>query len=710
MRRSASALLAALLFVIGALAAVPSAGAAPRQTEDPGLPAGSTGTAPTPGLRIASVSPWVEPDGEFQVRFAPSSSVPADARLSVTVFQSLSPTSAGSLRDEVLAIIDGASPGRILQVPVTSELSSLGDPSAGAVLSLPIRSSRSDAERILIPNPGIHPVELVLTDPQGAELWRQVVFLNRLPVNTTGADRDSRRVRVKLVLPLDAPPTVGPDGRARFDLEDRTTLSAGGALLESVPDAPLLVALRPNVLDGLARSDQAWASTLSTSLARPGADRHVSLRPYVEMDTASVLASGGGAVFGRQMLVGAATVDAGTGQEPLSDTWVLDDQLDDASLATLAGAGITTVLLPLNSFDPDGTTEERLMTRPFRLAGSDSMTGLAFDEEISRLLADRGDDPESRAHQAVSLLMASWFTNTGPDAAAAAILLTPTTDPAVLSVLSAALGSDGPLVADPTGALESAEEPVVELVSRPPLDLSPVLGGYDLTGARLDSYRSMTAGADPDLGVWQVLHDQTMSAELDERERQQLDAAVNGGIDARLAAIELPRSRRVVLTSDDTTIPLRFRNDLDVEVTVRMQARSARLDLGADAETEIVLLPGENRIDVPVQVRAPGETLLRLSFTSPDGQLAVGFVEVPVRSTAISGVGAALSIVSIVFLVLWWIHTHRRKRRNAAKATGAHPAGDGDGRSPAAGAGDVPSRVGGAPAERSAADSVDLGG
>ncbi len=83
-----------------------------------------------------------------------------------------------------------------------------------------------------------------------------------------------------------------------------------------------------------------------------------------------------------------------------------------------------------------------------------------------------------------------------------------------------------------------------------------------------------------------------------------------------------------------------------------------------DGTTEIVIVPGDNIVvDVPVTVRASGQTLLRLSLESPDGSIPVGSVDVPVRSTAISGVGAALSIISVLFLIGWWFRTHRRKRR-----------------------------------------------
>jgi hypothetical protein len=103
-----------------------------------------------------------------------------------------------------------------------------------------------------------------------------------------------------------------------------------------------------------------------------------------------------------------------------------------------------------------------------------------------------------------------------------------------------------------------------------------------------------------------------------------------------------------------------------------MRARSPRLEIDQPT-TEIVLQPGATVIDLPVTVQAPGESLLRIELTSPDGGITIPGPAVPVRSTAISGVGAALSIVSILFLCGWWLRTMRRHRRERARATGAHP-------------------------------------
>lgn len=661
-----------------------------------GLPAGARQRS-DPVLEIASVSPWVSPDGEFQVRFDPSTAVPPDARLTVTIRESLEAGDDESLRVAVQDVIDGGSTGRVLQAPVTVPLSDLGDPAAGAALTIPIRSSRGDRDRVFLPNPGIHPVELVLTRPDGPELWSQTVFLNRLP--EAGEQDDPGPVRVTLVLPVTSAPAVGTDGQGVFGVEDQTQLGSVGALLDAVPDAPLTLSVRPNTLDGLARTDEPWAADLLESLAEGRTDNVVAQLPYAGVDTGGLVASDASGELERQIVIGAGTVRDRISRTPVATTWTGDETVSTETLPLLAGTGVTSLLLPLDSLRlPAEVDEDRAVTSPVQLEGGQGIRALAYDAVVSQRLADTGTDPAVRSHQSVSLMMAGWFDaseRSDPPPLATAILLAPSTEPAVLESLEATLRSGGPLIADPeAGALPAptagTDEPVAALAPRTAPDLRAAVSATNETRRQISAYRSMTGDADPDTGLWDELTNESMAASLDAGERAQLHATVRSGIAEKVALIEPPRSRRVVVTSQDTVIPLRFRNDLPFDVRLVMRARSPRLDIDQPT-TEIVLTPGENRVDLPVTVQAPGESLLRIELTSPDGGISIPGPAVPVRSTAISGVGAALSIISILFLCGWWFRTMRRHRREAARDAGAHPCSE-------------------APAEPVAADRLDEGG
>ncbi len=620
--------------------------------------------AAEPVIGIASVTPWVAPDGEFQVRFAPTTDVPLDATLTVTIHQRLTATSVEGLREAVFEVIDGDDPGRVLQTPVSTPMSALGDPASGATLTIPIRTSRGDRSRVLLPNPGIHPVELVLTSPDGPELWSETVFLNRLP------EVDDRApVQVTLVLPVASGPAVGVDGTAAFSSDDQSQLSSVAALLRSVPDAPLTLAVRPNTLDGLARSDQGWATELLSRLSVDNKSNALIRQPYVRVDSGSLVASDDTGELQRQIVVGAGTVEARLQRTADPGTWLGDGTTTPGTLDVVADAGVESVLLPSESLEDVGDTDDgQPVTAPVRIENGAGVRALAFDSDVSARLEDTATDPAVRAHEAVSVMLAGWFatgSRAAPPALASALLLDPTIDSRVVESLGATLRSGGPLVADLlNGPLPEAtgDEASASLASRDVSSTNSAVAETNDTRGLISAFRSMAGDAESAIALWDEVTNQSMALTLDASQRTQMQTAVRQQIDTRIRKIQPPRARRILLTSDDSVIPLRFRNDLPYEVRLVMQARSPRLDI-AEPVSEIVLAPGENRIDLEVEVQAPGEFLLRIDLSSPDGGIQIPGPAVPVRSTAISGVGAALSVISIVFLLGWWIHTTRRHRR-----------------------------------------------
>ena len=645
-------------------------------------------------LDITSVTPWVRADGEFQVRFGPTAQIPAGSILTYTIHQALDAGTAIELRDGVNAVIDGASAGKVLQTPVPRPISDYGDPLAGPVLTIPIRASSGVAGRALLPNPGIHPVELVLTPPEGPELWSQVVFLNRLPAGyePTPADPDTTDtttriagappVRVTMIVPVQTRPTLAADGTASFSIEERAALERAGSLLRAVPGAPLTLGLRPNTLDGLSRIDQRWADELLTSVtgAARGASGVVSM-PYVAIDTGGLAAAGAGTELGRQVELGNQVIDETIGATASGSTWILDDSLTTESLGLLGARGVDTVVVPGSSLTlPSNVEDQEEMTGAVQLEGGDGIRAIAYDEMLSQRLGDAEVEPGVRANEAVSLMMAAWFGSTDPSgsdrAPASVILVPPTIDPEMIAALDPSLDGSGPLVADTEQSVlpaVSEDEPTAELSRTDAPDERGAVESAAESRRQIEGYRSMAGVADQVVPLWERLNAESLASDLDTLQRRTLHDMIRLQIAGDIARIDPPRARRVLVTSREPTIPLRFRNDLPYEVRLILEARSPRLEIEGGDSREIVLAPGENRLELPVVVQAPGESLLRIELLSPDRQLQIASLDVPVRSTAISGAGAALSVISLLFLVLWWIHTLRRRRRDGARTAGTHP-------------------------------------
>ena len=722
LRRAAATCLVSVVVVTTTVAvsvmAAEGPAAEPIQTSDP-TAAPATGGV----LEITSVSPWVDADGEFQVRFGSSTQVPEGSQLTYTIHQALEPTRRQTLRDLVEATIEDGATGGVLQAPRTRPLTDYGDPTTGPVLTIPVRPGSGASERALLPNPGIHPVELVLTPPEGPELWSQVVFLNRLPTEyVLGTDDPDSPdpVRVSLVMPVQSPPTLDVDGAASFAIETRSSLESVGSLLRAVPDAPFTLGVRPNTLDGLSRTEERWSQELLSALevsTGPDASTVVSM-PYVAVDSGALVAAGAGAELDRQVDLGNEVLDEVLSASPVGSSWIFDATLTTGVLGTLRARGVDSVVVPLSALTLRGGVDEQdAMTGAVRLEGGDGVRAIAYDEVVSQRLADQDVEPGVRANDVVSMMMASWFTSSGAAGdrpPASVVLVTPTVDAGFVSALTPSLDGSGPLLADTSLAMlpdPSEEEPIAELARRDPPGERLAVAATVETRRQIESYRSMSGDAEPDLPLWERLNAESLSSELDAVQRLALHDAVRVQIADDVARIEPPRARRVVVTSRDTTIPLRFGNDLPYEVRLTLRARSPRLEIEGGDSREIVLVPGENRIDLPVVVQAPGESLLRIELMSPDEGLQIASLDVPVRSTAISGAGAALSVISLLFLVLWWIHTHRRRRREAARSGGTHPctsAVAGDPAEPDSPGADVPDHD--SPTEAPHTDSVTEGG
>ena len=77
----------------------------------------------------------------------------------------------------------------------------------------------------------------------------------------------------------------------------------------------------------------------------------------------------------------------------------------------------------------------------------------------------------------------------------------------------------------------------------------------------------------------------------------------------------------------------------------------------------------ETTLEIPVESIGSGDARLLVQVTSPDGVLDLASGSVNVRSTAISGLGLIVSLVSLSVLLTWWGRTIWRVRRTRRTAS-----------------------------------------
>jgi hypothetical protein len=239
------------------------------------------------------------------------------------------------------------------------------------------------------------------------------------------------------------------------------------------------------------------------------------------------------------------------------------------------------------------------------LDGGDGIRVMVSDPDMGLRLAVSGATPAVRAHDVVSELMAAWFTVASlPEGQrqdpATVIPIDPATEPEVLDSLVPALTAGGPVATDPSRAMvPPLEENRNGTASLVPVS-SPDQGAAVLrsigTGQLLTGYRSMFGDNDPDLVLWSQLNAQSLSVELAGPARSDLHTSIANDIEQKVRRIQTPPSRTVVLTSRNSTVPLRFRNGLPYPARIRLRIRAPRIEVKGGRTRIVTLQPGNNRM------------------------------------------------------------------------------------------------------------------
>ncbi len=130
----------------------------------------------------------------------------------------------------------------------------------------------------------------------------------------------------------------------------------------------------------------------------------------------------------------------------------------------------------------------------------------------------------------------------------------------------------------------------------------------------------------------------------------------------------------MTLTSASGKIPFSISNALDYPVKVLLDFQSPKLHFVNGNEQTVTIPAGQPaHLTIPVTVRASGAFPMQVTITSPDHHLPITRTRFDVRSTAISGIGLALTVAAGLFLALWWIRNARNTRRRKHLVASNHP-------------------------------------
>jgi hypothetical protein len=648
----------------------------PTQAQDAGSP-------PTAGPRIELVGQRavVSPGDTLDLELRPFD-LPSEARLSFSLY---SPVTTTTRLDET---IRGTRLGRPLQrvgdLPAAFLLQS--DNSLRA--SFPIDDREQPALGFRLTRAGVYPLEVALDGPDGETLDRFVTHIVRLPRSDIPSD-DTATLAVNVVVPVAAPLATEPDGTINLAPADRERLRTLAGVVANQAGPALTLDVNPETVDALA-ADSATADVVD-ALRRGASSDGIQAATYVPLSLNAWFSEQLGRDLAAQYQAGSATLAEHLGvTDPQVATVVADDQTGPLGLEGLRTLGARSAVVPATAVSsPPDTT----VAQPFDVVFDDATTVRAVAADTSateRLLAD---EPPMLAAQHTIAELSLRRDEAGATPQAIVLVLPAQGD--IAAPLAALLtqfrdvtdgGASGRTILTPDTLTNVVDvEPARNRDGSVPQRrwTAPVttnLGSYpqSLSQAHVsvDGYRSMVEGVD-DARVKPLEQALLVSGDrsLSDRRRQDYLDAATATVNAAANAVAVPDGQSVTLTARDATIPLTVENNADHPLRVTVTLQSEKLIFPDGNRVTAVLQPGSNRLETTVRVRVSGAFPMDLAVTSPDERINIATGRVGVRSTAVSGIGLALSIGAGVFLLVWWgKHLRRGRRQHRLVDTAEHPA------------------------------------
>lgn len=557
----------------------------------------------------------------------------------------------------------------VVSSPVTPE------PSTEVVLSLPIQDPaavRQTSRNYIGRRNGVHPVVVELRERDGGPVRnRLVTHLIHLP--ETGVISP---LLVAFVVPLNVPApnsaaTPGENG------EQAETLDGLIQALEEAAPLPLALAPNPRTLDLLASSPGETAASALSRLTSASQPFGVLPATFVPIDLSAMIARAQGGEIDRQLAQGAKTLQEAFGRPSIAGPWVSDQGIDGEAVDLLIGRGFKRVVLPERLLVP--VARQTTLTSPFFLQGTSSrLPALVSDDGLASHFGP--GDQTLRAHRLLADLAVLFLDL--PGAPRGAVVVSPTTwrasaqffqtlrnglavipvvRPAPLDTLFdtlplAEVSRARPLVRRPVGT-----SPTASRSTAPNTELAEANKGV----AALASILGAEAPAVTTL-VKAILAAE--SAELPSGGQVDELNGVRRSINQQVKAIRIPKDRNITLTAREGSIPVTFQNDTGLPARVTINIDSAKLAFPGGASRTIVLDRLNTTTKFPVVARTSGSFPVGIKVTSPDKNLVVGQAILTVRSTAAPGLGLAISLGALGFLIVWWGRNLRRGRHGQSRA------------------------------------------
>ena len=601
-------------------------------------------------------------------------------------------------RQEVRDASAGNLPSTVDTVIV--DVSDLRDAATGRVdVAIPIEMGVRTKDALQMSATGLYPVSIGLQEDKSVTS-QIVTFVERLPQDVT-SPLPRENLQIALAGTLNSSVSLQPDGTTVVSDETRSIVTETISALEALPNTPISLSIRPELIDALNNSSDEDIALLS----RLQASTSLQLLPstYVDVHPDELVAQQRSDVFTTQLRLGEDVLAAGLpGKSVNRDAWLQTTTLLSEGAQLLRNLGIRTAVLLADS---QKTTANgiSLFAEPTRLvelklSNSDRMVAAFADIHLSEAITRGSREPVGGAYLVAQQILAELKTARSEIIdreetmfGRGLILATDSGELPSLALMTALVSTvasqpDMGFVAldDLLGTMTvSVMDGLPISFELPVADVPKTQADTSLSefAARVNGFSTMLPDGDERPKLWRRIVNILPASDLTPSQANAYIYAVDTELAAIGGSIVTPSTTTFTLGGRDSSIRLSLRNDNQTDLLVRVNLTSSKLTLPTD--DQVVTLPAGTTtlVEIPVTAKSNGRFPVTLQLFTPLGDITVGSpAKFSARVNALAGLGQLFTGIALLLLLSWWIHhlrrEHQRRQFDSDDSVDRHPAGE----------------------------------
>jgi len=601
-------------------------------------------------------------------------------------------------RQEVRDASAGNLPSTVDTVIV--DVSDLRDAATGRVdVAIPIEMGVRTKDALQMSATGLYPVSIGLQEDKSVTS-QIVTFVERLPQDVT-SPLPRENLQIALAGTLNSSVSLQPDGTTVVSDKTRSIVTDTISALEALPNTPISLSIRPELIDALNNSSDEDIALLS----RLQASTSLQLLPstYVDVHPDELVAQQRSDVFTTQLRLGEDVLAAGLpGKSVNRDAWLQTTTLLSEGAQLLRNLGIRTAVLLADS---QKTTANgiSLFAEPTRLvelklSNSDRMVAAFADIHLSEAITRGSREPVGGAYLVAQQILAELKTARSEIIdreetmfGRGLILATDSGELPSLALMTALVSTvasqpDMGFVAldDLLGTMTvSVMDGLPISFELPAADVPKTQADTSLSefAARVNGFSTMLPDGDERPKLWRRIVNVLPASDLTQSQANAYIYAVDTELAAIGGSIVTPSTTTFTLGGRDSSIRLSLRNDNQTDLLVRVNLTSSKLTLPTD--DQVVTLPAGTTtlVEIPVTAKSNGRFPVTLQLFTPLGDITVGSpAKFSARVNALAGLGQLFTGIALLLLLSWWIHhlrrEHQRRQFDSDDSVDRHPAGE----------------------------------